>query len=276
MNKIILIISLLLSLSAFSQEKTDCARIRITYNTTWGEWKNLKTKADVQRLEIGNRSSKFYSYWQKRTKEICDSMNRVGNLNTAEMIRKTKPYSGAQDYHVYKNFPQSGKLTFVSRVDMDVLKYEEDMPEFDWKIVEGDTVIAEYNCQAAVTEWRGRKWKAWFTTDIPISDGPWKLCGLPGLILKTTESENFFTFDCAGIEKIEETPIVLKERKYVDCTAKEYYKMERECRLNPFGYSDKRLGRETSVPESLQKTITDQNKPENRAKLLEIEYIDVK
>src|SRR3712207_8163725 len=48
---------------------------------------------------------------------------------------------------------------------------------------------------------RGRTWRVWFALDIPFPDGPWKLCGLPGLILKAEDSKGHFSFDCVGIDR---------------------------------------------------------------------------
>lgn len=33
--------------------------------------------------------------------------------------------------------------------------------------------------QKATCDFAGRKWIAWFTTEIPIQDGPYKFYGLP-------------------------------------------------------------------------------------------------
>ena len=48
--------------------------------------------------------------------------------------------------------------------------------------------------------------------DVPISEGPWKLCGLPGLVLYARESLGEFTFSCAGIEKPENAYIEVNKR----------------------------------------------------------------
>jgi GLPGLI family protein len=68
------------------------------------------------------------------------------------------------------------------------------LSEIAWQI-QGDTMkIGNYSCQKAVTRFRGRDYTAWFTTQIPINAGPWKLYGLPGLILEaySTDKEVYF------------------------------------------------------------------------------------
>lgn len=52
-----------------------------------------------------------------------------------------------------------------------------------WNILDETKKIHNYTCQKAETTFRGRNYEAWFTTDIPIPDGPWKFRGLPGLIV---------------------------------------------------------------------------------------------
>ena len=46
----------------------------------------------------------------------------------------------------------------------------------------------------AVSDFRGRRWTAWFAPDISISDGPWKFSGLPGLIMEAYDTENHYRF----------------------------------------------------------------------------------
>lgn len=71
-------------------------------------------------------------------------------------------------------------------------KYTEPYEEMEWNIA-GDSTksILGYDCIRAVTDYHGRKWRVWFAPDIPVQDGPWKLHGLPGVILAADGGDGF-------------------------------------------------------------------------------------
>ena len=75
----------------------------------------------------------------------------------------------------------------------------EDLPHISWLIGKETKIILGYLCYNATTTFRGRKYMAWFAKEIPISYGPWKFNGLPGLILEIQDSENYFSY---GIKSI--------------------------------------------------------------------------
>ena len=78
--------------------------------------------------------------------------------------------------------------------------YTEPLEEQTWDIVADSTAtILGYECLMAKTDYHGREWTAWFAPDIPLSFGPWKFRGLPGLILKT-EADGGFSFIAKGLE----------------------------------------------------------------------------
>jgi GLPGLI family protein len=66
----------------------------------------------------------------------------------------------------------------------------------DWKIESDTKIFGAYTCQKAVGKFRNRVYEVWFAPDIPIPSGPFKLSGLPGLILeaKSTDGKVKFTF----------------------------------------------------------------------------------
>lgn len=66
-----------------------------------------------------------------------------------------------------------------------------DLSDVDWKIIDDYKSILGYECQKARTTFTAPNGKtseivAWFTTEIPVSSGPYKYAGLPGLILEIT------------------------------------------------------------------------------------------
>ncbi len=60
-----------------------------------------------------------------------------------------------------------------------------------WQVdTTGSKKIGDLTCKRAVGEFRGRTYEVWFSEEIPVNSGPWKLWGLPGLIL---EVQDFYT-----------------------------------------------------------------------------------
>lgn len=73
--------------------------------------------------------------------------------------------------------------------------------DFEWSISDETKTIAGYPCIKATTTYRGRTWTAWYAPQIPVSFGPWKLHGLPGLILEATDSKNEITYKAVKVER---------------------------------------------------------------------------
>ncbi|WP_418512094.1 GLPGLI family protein [Corallibacter sp.] len=73
---------------------------------------------------------------------------------------------------------------------------KEETPTINWEILEEKKSIGDFECLKAIGEFRGRIYTAWFTTSIPLPYGPWKIQGLPGLILEAydTNKEVYFYF----------------------------------------------------------------------------------
>lgn len=106
--------------------------------------------------------------------------------------------SGHYRSYVYKNIPE-GKLTERNHFDLEYWQYSEDWEKPEWEIGDDTKTILGYECIEATSIYRGRRWTAWFTTDIPIQEGPWKLCGLPGLILEAYDTEKNYHFEADGL-----------------------------------------------------------------------------
>ncbi len=103
--------------------------------------------------------------------------------------------------YVLKDFANSFSTTYDQVGMGECGYYDEPFSEIDWVIVEDSTkTILDYQCIMASADYHGRKWTAWFTPEIPMQDGPWKFCGLPGLIMEASEPSGQHRFTVTGIE----------------------------------------------------------------------------
>lgn len=91
-------------------------------------------------------------------------------------------------------------LTIYDQWGDELRFYTEPSDEMQWTLLPDSTnVILEYDCNLAESDYHGRHWKAWFAPEIPLCFGPWKLHGLPGLILKA-EADGGFSFNATGLQ----------------------------------------------------------------------------
>lgn len=72
----------------------------------------------------------------------------------------------------------------------------EKRPVIDWNLEQETKKIGEFKAHRATTTFRGRSYTAWYTLEVPLPYGPWKLQGLPGLILEAydTNKEMYLYF----------------------------------------------------------------------------------
>jgi len=104
-------------------------------------------------------------------------------------------------FKITKSYP-SMKEQYTDRISRNYFGYDDDI-KFSWTISTDKEKIGEYNTQKATTEFGGRKWTAWFSTDIPFQDGPYKFYGLPGIIVKVEDTEKNYSWELKGNKKIE-------------------------------------------------------------------------
>ncbi|WP_027376865.1 GLPGLI family protein [Kaistella palustris] len=105
---------------------------------------------------------------------------------------------------IYKFYPDM-KVQYVERISSGFtplnIGYNDDS-KFNWKILNQKEKIGSYNTQKATTDFGGRKWTAWFTSDIPLQDGPYKFHGLPGLIVKIEDEGKNYSWELKGNKKV--------------------------------------------------------------------------
>ncbi len=132
---------------------------------------------------------------------------------------------------IWQNYPQ-GQMT--SRELIFPKKYEasEKMPEMQWELT-GDTLtVCGYHCSLATAEFAGLKWRVWFTEEIPVSAGPWKLQGLPGLIVSAEDEGAVHKFELLGMQTESTAVTYMPDAKAVKLSEKQLVKFRNKTYCN--------------------------------------------
>lgn len=66
--------------------------------------------------------------------------------------------------------------------------------KIEWQITKESKNIANFKCYKAIGKFRGNTWSVWFSYNLPMPYGPWKLQGLPGVILQASTLNNQIQF----------------------------------------------------------------------------------
>ncbi|MGM9774175.1 MAG: GLPGLI family protein [Candidatus Egerieousia sp.] len=204
----------------FSKRATiDTSTLSVTYKCRIRVVLHMESyTSDIQVLEAGMQYSRYYS----KNAELLDSLNmhgRVLSLGRDSVGRKEGIYED-----LYFNRPKKGMLSVYTRFMDKNFVYTEDIPKQSWTFTDEEETILGYKCQKAYADFRGRRWYAWFATDIPLSYGPWKLRGLPGLILKAEDAERYFTFEAVGLSA-DRHPIMMFTERSQKCEHEDVWKL---------------------------------------------------
>jgi GLPGLI family protein len=121
----------------------------------------------------------------------------------------------------------------------------EPLTSIDWTIHEEKKQIQGYEVQKATAQVRGRHYTAWFCTALPYQAGPWKLHGLPGLILAAEDQQSEVVFELLGIEKTTLTTSSIERPKHVQMqkiNQQAYNKVYAQFQANPAAFAKATLG----------------------------------
>lgn len=125
----------------------------------------------------------------------------------------------------FKN-PSTGKLTFLTipAYSDKLFGIEETLNDQQWTITQDTKQLMGLDCQKATTRFKGRDYEAWFSTQLPYSNGPWKLGGLPGLIIEVADTKREVVFAMTSFENLEGQKAAIAMPDYVIKTSPKEYK----------------------------------------------------
>src|SRR5699024_5065845 len=78
-----------------------------------------------------------------------------------------------------------------------------DPDTLNWELTEDTLRIGDAVCSGAKVSFGGREWKAWFNPEVPVTDGPYKFYGLPGLIYRVEDTTGSWRFSLVKLEDLD-------------------------------------------------------------------------
>lgn len=250
------IIITLLSQRAYTQH-TEPVLITVVYNFKHIYDTTNNTPASITEvvLKVGTLNSKFSNLKlesPERSTINKSSINPTMNLNV-----KTIPgspivvvTSRQLNKEIIYQIPEENKLIEIDRIGFQDYKIENEFSKIKWVIDQDVKIINDYHCQKATGNFGGRFYIAWFASELPYKYGPWKLCGLPGLILEARDLTNRIVFELKTIAigaKSSSDYIIYDAIRPVTIDQKTYKKAIKQFEKDPISYSIAQLNSNTVV-----------------------------
>ncbi len=199
---------------------------------------DAENKSDIKTenayLDISAEKSLFYSENRYKRDSILQKAFQGGGGRGSISREQMEGVRTNINYSVEKD-KASQKTLFKDRIGRDLYSYEEDRP-LNWKMSSETTKIGEYKVQKATTDFAGRQWTAWFTTDLPYQDGPYKFGGLPGLIVKVEDDKGDYSFDLMKNYKIPEIATLNQFGNTLKVKRADYLKQQEKFKADPMSF----------------------------------------
>lgn len=197
MKKIVFVFLCLFTLSLSAQTSANRFFYELTYKPSTESDSLIK---EMTILDITAEKSLYRDYLMvsqdSLLKAEVEAMQKSGTFKDLSKTIKQPKFS----YKITKTYPDMG-IKYTDQILQDKVSYEETL-KFDWKIQDEKKTIGEYPAQKATTSFGGRNWTAWFSTEIPFQDGPYKFFGLPGLIVKLSDEQNNYSWELKGNKNV--------------------------------------------------------------------------
>ena len=217
MKYISLFLSLFVTINLSGQiiEDKEPAVLEVHYmKTAVSDTLKNRSHSEPMTLRVGKTSAMFYP-----TKRMWEDSLRMTNyalyqklyyeMNPLGAKQVFKPMGGLEREFLFRGM-KDGETMIYRRIAGDGYSYTEPTEAPVWELKSEAKEIMGYTCYLATCTYRGRTWNAWFTPDIPIHEGPWKLIGLPGLVLEASDSENHYAYKAVGLSARNLLPVGIK------------------------------------------------------------------
>ena len=134
--------------------------------------------------------------------------------------------------------PHEKKLVIIRHIGLRDYRVSTEIPKIDWEIHDDTKDIQGIICQKATGWYKGREYIAWFAPSIPFPYGPWKINGLPGLILESYDSSREIQFIFKRLDTAKDREYLYYEAlRPVDLPEKDLYKIIDRFHTDPYNFA---------------------------------------
>jgi len=208
---------------SMAQEKIDV--MRYEYGVTFKpSVVSDEVMTETVYLDVWDSSSRFYSEgYAKRTE-------RLASKDQSGLVGMNISMAGESSNFVGIVVKELDKQYYVQNVST-LLKIEYPVNIVKWTIDSPTEKYEGMTVQKAVGELNGRTWTVWFTTEIPLIEGPYKFKNLPGFVVKAVDDKQDFLFEFRKSEKVQ-VPLHFYEYEKAAITKEKDLIRARELRAN--------------------------------------------
>jgi GLPGLI family protein len=197
-----LAVSLLMAIISAEAQKPDTAWLMVHYKYTYVMDTNNRAHPYTENmvLFVGKSASVYRSY----DGLVADQQFKKAYAEAAASSPDGRPRinrRGVGSRTQYFQYPGDQKLFTKDYVMVNAYLIEGPIPAINWTISGDTATFGGLHCQKATGHFRGRDYLVWFCPDLPVHSGPWKLSGLPGVIVDARDSKNEVVFAFNGVEK---------------------------------------------------------------------------
>ena len=211
-------------------------RSQTTYECLYDyQVKNAKGDSDTYStiLQIGGRMAKFMDYSSFQVDSVSQLKDAIGEV--VDKYRKQEQHNEFFfDQTVYQNQP-TGHQTVYSVISPNTYSYAEKSPSIQWTLIEESDTICGYACKKAFGSYGGKMWTVWYAQEIPVPFGPWKLNGLPGLVMLATTADSIHRFEAIGFRAGTTTISAPDYPNCITTTREKFIKAKNHFEANPIG-----------------------------------------
>jgi GLPGLI family protein len=207
--KIILAIYGVLMFSAAYAQEPDKTLVKVQYRFIHIQDTMQRNKPYIENmLLLAGKNISLYTSYDDMAQTVRSLLQREemeksgfsGEAINSKYRSQQQQFSSTKYYF----FAKEHKFYFRSDICITGCLVEGETEKIDWKTAKDTFNIAGIHCEKATARFKGRNWIAWFDPDLPMACGPWKLNGLPGLIIEAYDDKKEVQFEFVGLENVKD------------------------------------------------------------------------